>query len=184
MHFWPKILYITYYAWYIFHHLLRCRKQVSYIHDDKLYHSTLCPGKHLPNGVITSLKSLKQSFVLDFSTYIQQLLTFVGLTESHYAVQVDAGPCLVTVLNKAKGLKVKSGDLGNAVACHRCPFSHWTAIGEPNHLETVIYKMSFVSSLMNEVIIMICASIPGEEVVLFSVCHVVSSGSTKTVIQQ
>lgn len=61
------------------------------------------------------------------STYGQQLLTFAGLAESHYAVHIDAGLWLVTVLHEAKGLEVKSCNLGKAVACHRCPLLYGTA---------------------------------------------------------
>ena len=65
-----------------------------------------------------------------YLTYRQQLLTFGGLAQSQYAVQIDAGLWLVTVLDKAERLEVKSGDLGKAVACHRRPLVHHTAIVE------------------------------------------------------
>lgn len=74
---------------------------------------------------VTSPDAFKvKAFVLDFSTYRQQLLAFAGLAESQYAVQIDAGLCLVTVLNKAEGLKVEPGNLGKSIACHRRPLVH------------------------------------------------------------
>lgn len=65
-----------------------------------------------------------ESLALDFSTYIKQLLAFAGLTQPQYAVQVDARLWLVTVLNKAKGLKVEPRCLGKAVARHSRPLLH------------------------------------------------------------
>lgn len=66
----------------------------------------------------------------DLCTYCEQILTFGGLTQSHYAVQIDAGLWLVTVLNKAEGLEVKSGFSGKAVACHGCSLLHRTSSEE------------------------------------------------------
>lgn len=103
-------------------------------------------------------------------------------------MQIDAGLCLVTVLNKAEGLKVKSGNLGKAIACHRCPLVQCTASGEQNYLDIgYILKIgdgSYIISPMYKAILLMSASIPDEEVVLLTARHVVSSGSTKAVIQQ
>lgn len=71
-----------------------------------------------------------QSFVLEFSTYSLQLLTLAGLTQSQYAVQIDAGLFQGAVLNKAEGLKVKPGRQVTAVAWHRRPLIHRTASGK------------------------------------------------------
>lgn len=65
-----------------------------------------------------------------YLTYRQQLLTCGGLAQSQYAVQIDAGLRLVTVLDKAERLEVKPGHLGKAVARHRCLLVHHTAILE------------------------------------------------------
>lgn len=89
---------------------------------NKLYNSNL-RRRNIAMGTFEScfpqIKAV--SFAPGFSTYRDQLLTFAGLTESQYAVHIDAGLCLVAVLNEAKGLKVKLGNRGKAIACHRCP---------------------------------------------------------------
>lgn len=58
------------------------------------------------------------------------LLTFARLTESQHAVHIDAGLCLVMVLNKAEGLKVKPGNRGDAIARHSRPVSYIAAGGK------------------------------------------------------
>lgn len=83
-------------------------------------------------ALIFLLKS--ELFSLDAPTYGQQLLTFAGLAESHYAVHIDAGLWLVTVLHEAEGLEVKSCNLGKAIACHQCPLLYGTAGGNRSQL--------------------------------------------------
>lgn len=111
-------------------------------------------------------------------TYGQQLLTLAGLAESQYAVYIDAGFCLVAVLNKAEGLEVESGDTGQAVACHRRSLLHRTANAEQSYL---VAKYTCVEGILLT-LLLICVSIPSEEVVLFSLWDVVSSRGGKAVI--
>lgn len=48
-------------------------------------------------------------------TYVDQLLTLGGLTQSEETVEVDGGLLLVSVLHEAERLKVKTGVLAHAV---------------------------------------------------------------------
>ena len=83
------------------------------------------------------------------STYRHQLLTFAGLTESQYAVQIDAGLFLVTVLYEAESLKVEPGNHGQAIVCHVWPLVHWTAGGGQSYL-VYISKQPSQSSICTE----------------------------------
>lgn len=116
-----------------------------------------------------------KSFSLFFLAYWEQLLTFAGLAQPQDAVHVDAGLGLVAVLNKAEGLKVKASDCGEAVARHGRALLHWTSVGHR------LVNASEEAAAISEPV---WASIPGEEVVLLRLRHVVCVGRSKAVIQQ